>query len=304
MSARSKRVYFKDSAFFKALEACAYLAPFFLAIGVFTLYPVFNVVLMSFKEGFQMLSGAYSSVGFGNYGYVLSDRYFISALRNTAIYTAVTVPVSTALAVVIAALLNRKIRGSALFQTAYFLPMVTSVTATGLAWKFMFSKDFGVLNQVLGWFGIGKINWLQAPEWSLVALVLYGVWSILPFTIILLLSGLQNIDENYYTAARVDGASALRIFFRITLPLLSPTVGLVLTINTISASKVFNELFPLFNGKPGPSYNLYTVVYYIYDQFYVKWKLGRAAAAALILFFLIFIITMLQQWIQRKWTYS
>ena len=304
MTAPGKRKYaYRDRPLARALEPLAYLTPFLAAIAVFTLYPVINVVLMSFKEGYQMLTGRFTQVGMENYAYVLRDRYFINALQNTAIYVAVVVPLSTILSILIANLLNRKVKGMALFQTAYFMPMVTAVTAAGLAWKFMFSRDFGVINQILSWFGAGKINWLQAPEWSLWALIIYGVWSILPFTIILMLSGLQNIDETHYIAARVDGAKSARIFFRITVPILAPTIGLVLTINTISTSKVFNEIFPLFNGRPGPSYNLYTVVYYIYDQFYIKWKLGRAAAAAMILFLIIFVITMLQQVIQRKWSH-
>ena len=303
MSRKTIRKYaYRDRPLLRALEPLAYLLPFLAAIGVFTLYPVVNVVMMSFKEGYRMLTGSFQRLGLGNYAYVLNDRYFINALRNTSLYVAVVVPLSTVLAILIANLLNRKVKGMPFFQTAYFMPMVTSVTAAGLAWKLMFSKDFGVINQILSWFGVGKIDWLQAPEWSLWALIIYGVWSILPFTIILMLAGLQNIDETYYTAARVDGAKSGRIFMRITVPMLSPTIGLVLTINTISTSKVFNEIFPLFNGRPGPSYNLYTVVYYIYDQFYVKWKLGRAAAAAMLLFLIIFVVTMIQQLIQRKWS--
>ena len=299
---RQKRLQ-RSAALWSALEPFAYLLPFMVSIAIFTLYPVFNVVLMSFKEGFRMLTGQYTAIGLGNYAYVINDKYFANALTNTALYVAFVVPISTVLAVVLANLLNRKVRGMALFQTSYFLPMVTSITASGLAWKFMFSRDFGVINQVLSWFGVDKINWLQSPSWNIYALIIYGIWSILPFTIILLLSGLQNIDETYYTAARVDGAKSGRIFFRITVPMLAPTIGLVLTINTISSSKVFNELYPLFNGRPGHSYNLYTVVYYIFDQFYSKSKAGRAAAAALILFLIIFVITMLQQLIQRKWTH-
>lgn len=298
---REKRLQ-RRAAVWQALEPFAYLLPFMTAIAIFTLYPVINVVTMSLKEGFRMLTGRYDQLGLGNYRYVLGDPYFINALRNTGIFVAFVVPISTALALVIANLLNRKVKGMAFFQTAYFMPMVTSVTAAGLAWKFIFSRDYGVINQVLSWFGVAKINWLQAPQWSIYALIIYGIWSILPFTIILLLSGLQNIDETYYTAARVDGAHAPRIFFRITVPILAPTIALVLTINTISTSKVFNELFPLFGGRPGPSYNLYTVVYYIYEQFYSKQKMGRAAAAALILFLIVFVITLLQQFIQKKWS--
>ena len=207
-------------------------------------------------------------------------------------------PVSTCIAVVAAHLLNQKLRCQALFQTAYFMPMVTSVTAVGLAWKLMYNKNFGIINYILSFFGIDKIPWLENAAWSIPALVIFGVWNILPFTIILLLSGLQNIDPQYYTAARVDGSSGVRIFFRITVPLLAPTIFLVCIVNTISSFKVFSELYPLFNGKPGPFYNLYTVVYYIRYAMMENRKYGVAAAAAIVLFGFIFVFTMIQRVVQ------
>ena len=204
------------------------------------------------------------------------------------------------IAVVIAYLLNQKLRFSALFQTAYFLPMVTSVTAVGLAWKLMYNKNFGIINYILSFIGIDKIPWLEQAAWSIPALVILGVWNILPFTIILLISGLQNIDPQYYTAARVDGSKGVRIFFRITVPLLAPTIFLVCIVNTISSFKVFSELYPLFNGKPGPFNNLYTVVYYIRYAMMESRKYGVAAAAAIILFLFIFAFTMVQLALQKK----
>ena len=275
------------------VEPYLYLLPFFLGIAVFTLYPVVNVVLMSFKEDYSYLSRSFTQWGLGNYTKVLGDRYFSQAVGNTFKYVLMVVPISTCIAVIVAYLLNQKLRFSALFQTAYFLPMVTSVTAVGLAWKLMYNKNFGIINYVLSAFGINPIPWLENAKWSLPALVIFGIWNILPFTIILLLSGLQNIDPQYYTAARVDGSKSLRIFFRITVPLLAPTIFLVCMVNTISSFKVFSELYPLFNGKPGPFNNMYTVVYYIRDAMLNR-KYAVAAAAAIILFIFIFIFTMIQ----------
>ena len=275
------------------IEPYMYLLPFFLGIAIFTLYPVVNVVLMSFKEDYSYLSGSFTQWGLGNYAKVLGDRYFTQAVSNTFKYVLMVVPISTCIAVVVAYLLNQKLRFSALVQTAYFLPMVTSVTAVGLAWKLMYNKNFGIINYVLSAFGINPIPWLENVNWSLPALVIFGIWNILPFTIILLLSGLQNIDPQYYTAARVDGSKSLRIFFKITVPLLAPTIFLVCMVNTISSFKVFSELYPLFNGKPGPFNNMYTVVYYIRDAMLNR-KYAVAAAAAIILFFFIFIFTMIQ----------
>ncbi|MGI6215029.1 MAG: carbohydrate ABC transporter permease [Christensenellales bacterium] len=289
------------------LEPLDYLLPFFLGVIVFTLYPMIRVVIMSFQERYK-LDGSFIGWGLGNYEYVLkgipgTSNYFLQGLINTFLYVLYTVPATTAISVIIAFLLNKKLKGSALYQTAYFLPMVTSITAVGLVWRWIFNKNFGVLNALLMFFSAEPLNWLQATENSMAVMVIFGIWNSLPFTIILMLSGLQNIDETYYTVAKVDGAKTPRIFRRITLPLLAPTIGLVLVINSISAFKVFTEVTVLFNGSPGPAYNMYTVVYYIYEMMHQRLELGRAAAAAIVLFFFILIFTMVQRYIQRRWNY-
>ena len=282
------------------LEPFLYLFPFMLFLIVFTIYPVINVFTLSFKENFSYLRGSFDGIGLANYHEVLTDDKFRQALLNTFLYVLCVVPVSTAIATFTAYLLNHKIKGIAIFQTAYFMPMVTSITAVGLIWRLMYNQKYGIFNYILSLFGIEKIGWLTESRWSLLALVIFGIWNILPFTIILLLSGLQNIDEIYYTAAKVDGAKSGKIFFRITVPLLSPTIFLVSIMNTISSFKVFSELYPLFNGKPGPYFNFYTVVYYIRYAMMEKRKYGYAAAAAVILFFCIMIFTFIELFFKNK----
>jgi multiple sugar transport system permease protein len=282
-------------------EPVLYLLPFITGISIFVLYPTVNVFLISFKADYNYITGSFSGFDMNNYARVLNDQVFMDALKNTIIYVAVVVPVSTGSAIILAVLLNRKIIGTGIFQTAFFLPMVTSVTAVGLAWKWMYNFDYGVFNYFLKLSGGSPVNWLNNPDFGLAVIIIYGIWSSLPFAIILLLAGLQNINEQCYIAARSDGATGLRIFFRITVPLLGPMICLVLVVSTMNAFKVFQELFPLFNGKPGAAYSLYTVVYYIYEQFYLKWKLGPASAAAVILFFIILFITLIQLAIQKKW---
>ena len=223
------------------------------------------------------------------------------SLKNTFLYVAFVVPLSTVIALTVAILLNQKLKGSSFFQFVYFLPMVTATIAVGIVWKWMYHYDYGIINYVLGVIGIEPVKWMENPRMALAALIIYGIWTKLPFTIILFLSGLQTIGEQYYTAAKVDGAKSAKILFRITLPLLSPTIALVLIINIINTSKVFNEVFALFNGKPGPGYSLYTVVFYIYENFYHKMNVSIACAAALVLFLIVFIMTMLQMTIQKKW---
>ncbi len=276
------------------VEPYIYLLPFMLFLIVFTIYPVINVFILSFKENYSYLRGTFDGWSLENYKEVLTDDKFKQSMINTFLYVLFVVPVSTAIATFIAHLLNQKIKGIAFFQTAFFMPMVTSITAVGLIWRFMYNKKYGVFNYFLSLFGIEPIGWLTDSAWSLVALVIFGIWNILPFTIILLLAGMQNIDQMYYTAAKVDGAKPAKIFFRITVPLLSPTIFLVSIMNTISSFKVFSELFPLFNGKPGPYFNLYTVVYYIRYAMMEKRKYGYAAAAAVILFICIMIFTFIE----------
>ena len=285
---------------FSKIEPWLYLSPFLIFIIIFTLYPVINVFTISFKENYSYLRGTFKALNFENYKYVLTDDKFTSGLKNTALYVLFVVPVSTAIALFFANLLNKKVKGSAIFQTAFFLPMVTSVTAVGLIWRLMYNQQYGIINWLLSKFGIEKIGWVTESRWSLLALIIFGTWNILPFTIIILLSGMQNINETYYTVARVDGAKPMRIFFRITVPLLSPTIFLVCIVNTISCFKVFSELYPLFYGKPGPYYNLYTVVYYIRYAMMEKRKYGYAAAAAVILFLCIFIVTLLELYLKKR----
>ncbi len=285
---------------FSKIEPWLYLSPFLIFIIIFTLYPVINVFTISFKENYSYLRGTFKALNFENYKYVLTDDKFTSGLRNTALYVLFVVPLSTAIALFFANLLNKKVRGSAIFQTAFFLPMVTSVTAVGLIWRLMYNQQYGIINWLLTKVGIEKIGWVTESRWSLLALIIFGTWNILPFTIIILLSGMQNINETYYTVARVDGAKPARIFFRITVPLLSPTIFLVCIVNTISCFKVFSELYPLFYGKPGPYFNLYTVVYYIRYAMMEKRKYGYAAAAAVILFLCIFVVTLLELYLKKR----
>ncbi len=280
-----------------------FIAPFMLGIIVFTFYPFINAILISFKEDYRVLTGSFSGYGLANYTKILSDPTFIGAIKNTTQYVLIVVPIAMVLSIIIAVLLNSARWLQGLFQTAYFMPLVTSTAAVGLVFRWLFNYDYGIFNFLMSLFGLKPINWLNDPAYSIISLSIYGIWSMMPFTIILLLAGLQNIDKQYYTAAKVDGAKTLDLFFNITLPLLAPTIGLVAIVNTMSAFKVFDSLYVLFGGKPGPAYNLYTVIYYLYEQFYTKMRLGPAAASAMVLFVIILIFTLIQNWIQKKWSY-
>ena len=308
MSEKKKKIDTSGNYIFNSkTEPLLYLIPFAIGLLIFTVYPIVNVVIMSFKEGYR-LSGSYSGWGIGNYVQVLTNENFLSSIKNTFIYVFTVVPIATILSIIIATLLNQKIKGMAIFQTAYFLPMVTSSIAVGISWRYMFNYQYGIINWLLGLINIGPIDWLGATggvaPWNIFVIIIFGIWNMMPFTIILLLSGLQNIDPMYYTAAKVDGANSWKIFRRITVPLLAPTIFLTMIVNMISAFKVYNEVIPFWSGKAGAlSNNLYTMVYWIKETFYSKLRLGYAASASIVLFLIILVFTMIQKFVQKKTDY-
>lgn len=285
------------------LEPLLYAAPFLLICFTFTVWPVINAFMNSFYEGFNLVENTYESIGLSNFRELFHDRFFILSLKNTFIYVGITVPVSAVMALILASLLNRKIKFNSLFQTVYFLPMVTSSIAIGVVWKYMFNSDYGIINSFMNFFGFEGLSWLRMPKDALVALCIFGIWRALPVSIIMFLSGLQSIDPRYYIAARLDGADSTKQFFRITVPMLSPTIALVICTRVIAASKVFQEIFVLWGGSPGPARSLYTVVFYLYEAFFTNWKIGLASAAALVLFFIVFVLTLIQLFFQKKFVF-
>ena len=277
-----------------------FLLPSLIFFIGFVIYPMVMCIFTSFFD--SSMNRADVFIGLQNYVELFHDSVFLGALRNTLIIVVVSVPITCIFSLWVAsAIVNMPPWATSLFRVIFYLPVVTGSVAVTVVWKWMFNYDYGLINYALSLFGVSPVNWLNDPHYNLAALIIYGIWSMLPFTIILLLSGFQNINPQYYTAARIDGASSGRIFRRITVPLLAPTLGLTMIVNVISASKVFSELFPLFNGNPGSAYSLYTVVYYLFDMFYKQWQLGPAAASAVVLFVIVLIFTMLQLFIQRKW---
>ena len=277
-----------------------YLLPTLVITLVFVVYPL----IMSFRMGFYEKYNYYTEVGTGfglsTFKFVLNDPNFQKALMNTFLIVIVAVPVSMIIALAIALLLNAGIKASKVFQAIYFLPYVTSVIAIGIVWSWLFHSDFGYINQFLGLFGVEPIQWLNDPKMAIWALIIFNIWSGLAFKIVIFLSGLQNIDPQYYKAAQIDGTPKWKVFTRITLPLLSPTVFFLTITSVIGSFKVYNEVFALFGGKPGPANSCMTVVYYIYDMFYGSSQVHKAAAASIILFVIILIITGIQMVLSKK----
>lgn len=226
---------------------------------------------------------------------VKESNLFVKAIWNTVYYVILSTPTTVFLALGIALLLNRPLKLRAFYRTAYFVPFVTSVVAISLVWKWIFNDEFGLLNYFLSWFGIGKVAWLKDERWTIPTIAIVSIWKTVGYDAVIFLAGLQNIDKFYYEAAEVDGANNLQKFFYITWPLLSPTTFFVLIVSMIGAFKVFTQVYVLYEGLPGPYGNSgLTMVYYIFDTFYQKQRMGLASAAAYVLFAIILVLTLIQ----------
>ncbi|MED3648333.1 sugar ABC transporter permease [Halalkalibacterium halodurans] len=286
------------------LKALLYLAPALIVLGVFNIYPIIMSFLMSFYTDYDYFKNIVHEYGFDNFIYIYNDPEFRTSIKNTFIFVLGVVPASIVLSLWIAILLNTKIKFRGIFRSVYFLPFVTSVVAVSIVWRWIYHTDYGIFNYFLGLIGIDPIRWLTDPNWAMPALIIMSIWKSLGYNIIIFLAGLQNINHQYYLAAQIDGASSWKRFFHITVPMLSPTTFFVSIIAVINSFKVFDEVYALFDGKPGPAYSAQTIVYYIYDKFYLEWQFGIASAAAYVLFIIIFIFTLIQLYIgKRRVTY-
>lgn len=282
-----------------------YLLPAILFLGVFMVYPLIDVFIYSFEEGYNSASQTYYGVGLYNYSYVLRDPYFLQALKNTFILVIVTVPVSTGFALLISVALSsiRALRN--LYQTIYFLPYVTNTLAVGLVFMILFKKtpySDGLANLVISWFGGEAIDFIDGPYWAkMLVLCVYTIWVVLPFKILILTSALASVDEVYYNAARVDGTSKWRTFVRITLPMISPTVFYLIITGFIGAFKAYSDAVALFGTDLNAS-GMNTIVGYVYDMLYGNsgGYPSYASAAAIILFAIVLTITCINLLISRK----
>ncbi|MBR7926735.1 sugar ABC transporter permease [Aerococcaceae bacterium zg-ZUI334] len=277
-----------------SLQALLYLAPMLTISGIFTIFPIFKSIAMSFYTKFNLFTGEVSARGLDNYRTVLTDKNFHAALRNTVIYVIGVVPTTIFISLLIAMMLNSIPFLKGIFRTVYFLPYVTSTVAVSVVWSWLYHSRYGFFNYILGLFGVDAINWLNSPDNALPAVMIMAIWKGLGFNILLLLVGLGNINENYYKAAKIDGANAFRRFTNITIPLLRPTLFLLSTLGVISGFKVFDEVYALFSGRPGPAGSATTLVYYLFQKFYVQFKYGEAAATGIILFVIVLGITLVQ----------
>jgi len=289
------RVFWKDTA-----AAYIYILPALAILGIFVFYPFFSAFRLStFKWSVVRPPGTY--IGLGNYTYIFHDKYFWQALWHTFYYVGINVPVTLFLALLVANLLNKKLRFLTFARTAYFLAYITPLVAVGMVWKWLYNWQYGLFNYFLGLFGSSLINWLGDKHLALPAVIIMSVWRFVGYEAIILLAGLQNIDQMYYEAARIDGASGFQVWRKVTIPLLTPQIFFVFIISLIGSFKIFTEVYVLFTGTSGPLRSAETLVYYIMRQgFFSTPHLGRAAAASVILFGIIFFFTILQLQITQR----
>ncbi len=289
----------------KDLKGWLYLLPAFLFVGVFMLYPLIDVFIYSLEEGYNFASGEFWGIGLYNYEYVLHDPYFMQALKNTFILVAITVPASTVLALVISLGLSSIKWLKKAYQTIFFLPYVTNTLAVGLVFMILFKKTpytDGLINFFITSLGGTAVDFIDGPYWAkMLVLCIYTIWVVLPFKILVLTSALASVNKTYYQAAAIDGTPQNRIFWKITLPMISPTISYLVITGFIGAFKAYSDAVALF-GENLNTAEMNTIVGYVYDMLYGEGGgyPSFASAAAIILFCIVLTITCINLIVSKK----
>lgn len=289
----------------KNFKGWLYLIPAMLFLGVFMVYPLIDVFIYSFEEGYNSASQTFFGVGLYNYSYILHDPYFLQAVKNTFILVIITVPLSTGLALMISYGLSsiRPLRN--LYQTVFFLPYVTNTLAVGLVFMILFQQNAytdGLANLIIGRFGAGPVDFIGGPYWAkMFVLCFYTIWVVMPFKILILTSALASVKEDYYSAAKIDGTRPLRIFRKITLPMISPMLFYLVITGFIGAFKAYSDAVALFGTDLNAS-EMNTIVGYVYDMLYGNsgGYPSYASAAAIVLFAIVLTITCINLLISKK----
>jgi len=294
-SGNSKQRNFKHDQY---LAAMVMISPLLITLIMLFLLPVVMVIAMSFTN-WSMTTPVREYIGLRNFSFILKDARFWKALTNTVYYTGLKLILDTTLALFIAVLLDKKLRLRRFFRIAHFAPVVVPITASSLIWLWFYDPGIGPLNQILKLLGLPAMQWLYSEKTALLSVIIFSVWKGLGYNVVLFLAGLQSIPESYLEAARVDGANEWQVFSRIKLPLLAPITSFIVMMGIINCFKVFTEV-DVMTPNHGPLESTLLMVSYIYDQSFTRGKIGRGAAAALILFVIIFIFTMIQRTFTRK----
>lgn len=292
----------KKGSLNEALWGWAMVAPTIIGLIVLNIIPIFQTLKMSFHK-----SGDFGRndifVGLANYQRMLGDAQVWQATWNTFKYTLLVVPTTVVLAILLAVLLNSKIKGKHVYRTIFFLPMVAAPAAVTMVWKWLYNTDFGLINFVLGKMGIGPVNWIEDPKIAMYSIAVIGIWSTVGYSMILILAGLQEIPKDYYEAAKIDGASPVKQFFQITLPLVSPTLFFVVVTSIIQSMQVFDVIYMMEDIR-SPAYDkTVSLVYLFYNNSFKYTDKGYGSTIVILLLVIILLITALQMKAQKKWVH-
>ena len=284
----------------KSRAAYLYLLPILIGLTVFTAGPILVSLGLSFTQ-FD-INTAPKFIGWQNYREFLNSALFWQVAGNTVYYALLYVPMSIAVSLGLALLVEKRVRGIAFFRTIFFLPVVTSMVAAAIIWSWLYNSDVGLLNYLLSMIGIDGPKWLQNPHWALPAIAIMSMWKNAGYNMMIFLAGLSNIPKDYYEAARLDGSNAWERFLHVTLPMLSPVTFFVLVVTTIGAFQVFEQTFVMTNGGPGVS--TLTLSYYIWQTAFRFFNLGGASALGYLFFLLVLAVTALQFLVRRRWVFQ
>lgn len=289
----------------KKVRPWLYLLPSLILLGIFMIYPLFDVLVYSMQEGYNSASQTYSSIGFYNFSYVLRDPYFLQAVKNTFLLVIITVPLSTGLALLLSLALSSIKKVKELYQTIYFLPYVTNTLAVGLVFMILFKKtpySNGFINMIIQFFGGNSVDFIEGPYWAkMLTMCIYTIWIVLPFKVLILTSALASVDQNLYKAAKVDGTSSFRTFTKITLPMIMPMISYLVITGFIGAFKAYSDEVAIFGTNLNAA-GMNTIVGYVYDMLYGNsgGYPSYASAAALILFAIVLTITVINLLLSTK----
>ena len=286
----------------KKVRPWLYLLPSLILLGIFMIYPLFDVLVYSMQEGYNSASQTYSGIGFYNFSYVLRDPYFLQAVKNTFLLVIITVPLSTGLALLLSLALSSI---KELYQTIYFLPYVTNTLAVGLVFMILFKKtpySDGFINMIIQFFSGNSVDFIEGPYWAkMLTMCIYTIWIVLPFKVLILTSALASVDQNLYKAAKVDGTSSFRTFTKITLPMIMPMISYLVITGFIGAFKAYSDEVAIFGTNLNAA-GMNTIVGYVYDMLYGNsgGYPSYASAAALILFAIVLTITVINLLLSTK----
>ncbi|MFC3929004.1 carbohydrate ABC transporter permease [Streptococcus caprae] len=278
------------------------VAPTIIGLLILNIIPIIQTLKMSFYRSGDFGKGEIF-VGLSNYQKLFADPEVWQATWNTIRYTIVVVPATVVFATILAVLLNSKIKGKHIYRTIYFLPMVAAPAAVTMVWRWLYNTNYGLINYILGQFGIGKVNWIENPSIALYSIAIIGIWSSVGYAMILILAGLQEIPKDYYESATIDGASGIKQFFYITLPMLSPTLFFVVVTSVISAMQVFDGIYMMVSNTSPAYQKTVSLVYLFYNNSFKYSDKGYGSTIIMLLLLIIMMITFVQMKVQKRWVH-